>query len=492
MIAESGALIPSRCHPFGILHVFDLCTGGGAALTMVALRLPPANRLKASGLKNMSGRSVFRPIDCRYERSRFFCLYVHRNLAIDCWYDLQQIIHSGDDSMNRLSRLVCGFNLGTCILMQAFTSAADGQAVSDAGTLSHESARRVWIAMEAVLDNHASPPTRQQMLQGGLRVLLNLTKNEEELNRQLARKISELTDRRATEEFLAEQLSSASQARDIPLLQLESQFIAAALAAHANYTPASQAAVEQQLLENRYVGIGIAIRKDGDDSHPVMHQVIRRGPAHRAGIKDGDLMLSVDGADTASMPLEAVVSKLRGKAGISVSLAVRQPSSQEVRTLTIVRGEVPIETVVGLERNADDDWDYSVKGVKDVAYIKLAAIRGSTISELRETAHQLRAQGFQAAVLDLRTVQSGEVRHAAMIADQLLEEGTIGATVVRGRREEFKSNADNLFPGWPIAVLIDQGTRGQVEWIAASLQQRRNTFLMGSPTRGFGFVTERV
>jgi hypothetical protein len=114
------------------------------------------------------------------------------------------------------------------------------------------------------------------------------------------------------------------------------------------------------------------------------------------------------------------------------------------------------------------------------------------VNELRDVARKLQSKGFRAVIIDLRTVQSGEVRHAAMIADLFLAECRIGSAVVQGRREEFASSADRIFVDWPMAVLVDHTTKEQAEWIAASLLQRPNTILMGRQTPGLGFVRDRI
>ena len=381
--------------------------------------------------------------------------------------------------------------LCTLFLLPTLPLVGDEERDSDAAAQSKAAAQRIWTVMEVIVNNHLNPPTRQEMLQRGLRDLWQPAKDAQEINQQLARTISELLDRRGTEEFLADQLVRASQSRREPIEQMEAAFLES-LQFLGNYTPASRAAVDQQLLENRYVGVGIALHRETENSFPSMHQVFPRGPARRAGAKEGDLLLSIDGSLTTGMSLVAVIAKLRGQKGQAVSLVVRQPDSQEERTLNIVRAEAPIDTVLGLERNSSDEWNNSIKDFKHVAYIKIDAIRPSTINELRDMARKVHAQGHKALVLDLRETQPGELRHAAMVADLLLGEGTIGATVVHGRREVFTSDAENLFPSWPKAVLIDRTTQGQAEWIAASLQHRKNTYVMGSPTIGAGIVRERI
>lgn len=401
--------------------------------------------------------------------------------------------------MNRCSQILFALSLVACLVLAAMSVADEEPAGLVTAEQAQAAALRLWSVMEAVLDNHVTPPTRQQMLLQGMRAISKQKQGEssDDLDQQLARAVSDLSGHRETLDFFAMHLSRASQTSGSSLDKLATTFVHGALEAvpgGARYIPAKDSAVEQQLLENRYVGIGIALALGINDEYPAMFKVIPRGPAHRAGAQEGDLMLSIDGQDIKGMSVQNVVPMLRGQAGIPVSIVVRQPDSQNERTLTITRGEVPIQTVEGQSHTSAEEWNYHVPPAqdKDIAYIKITSIRGSTVSELRETARKLHSQGFRALILDLRETESGELRHAAMISDLLLEEGVIGAAVVRGHRQKFTSNADHLFPGWPMAVLVDANTIGQAEWIAASVQHRQNTVLVGGNTPGLGYVTDRI
>jgi carboxyl-terminal processing protease len=86
----------------------------------------------------------------------------------------------------------------------------------------------------------------------------------------------------------------------------------------------------------------------------------------------------------------------------------------------------------------------------------------------------------------------GELRHAAMIADELLPHGKIGAAITASGRKEFTSSPDQLFGGWPMAVLVGARTQGQGEWIAAALQDNGRAKVLGQRTPGRGFVQQTI
>jgi C-terminal peptidase prc len=350
-------------------------------------------------------------------------------------------------------------------------------------------AEQLLTVLESVLDNHVAPPTRQEMLLRGCRAIV--AQDDLELQGTLGRQISDLQGTAEMAQFLAKLLPEADHST---FARIEQNFINGALTAvpgGARYSQAKDYAVEQQLRENRYVGIGIALSMQND--HPTMMKVIPGGPAHRAGGKDGDLMISIGDRDATKLKLQEVVEILRGQEGKPVSIVVRQPDSDKERTLDIVRGQVPFGSVEGVRRNADDEWVHRVREESDIAYLRLTAIRGSSARELKQVAKALHAEGFRALILDLRpTSTQGDLRHAVMIADELLGEATIGTALTGGTQQEFDSSPDQLFAGWPVAVLVGPNTRGQAEWIAAALQDHERATILGQETPGAGHVQRSI
>ena len=370
------------------------------------------------------------------------------------------------------------------VIVAIFVGVPSGVAAADEPSATAIAEELVGV-IDEVLDNHISPPTRQEMLLHGCRAIFG-----EDDPRQLSRDISDLQDKQELIAFLVARIGKL----DDPIAgQVKQQFIAGALTAipgGARYSKAKAYAVEQQLRENRYVGIGIALAKQG--AFPSMPQVIPGGPAHAAGGKNGDLMIRIDGEDATQYTLQQIIDLLRGQEGKPVSIVVRQPDSEEERTLDIVRGEVPFGSVEGKSRDSDDKWVYRAADDSDIAYLRLTAVRGSTARELKQAAQRLHAAGARALILDLQpTSQQGDLRHAVMIADELLGKATMGTAVTGDKSETFESSADQLFAGWPMVVLISPETQGQAEWIAAALQDNNRAVIVGQATHGFGF-TERV
>lgn len=348
-----------------------------------------------------------------------------------------------------------------------------------------------WLAIaDTVLAKHVDPPTRQELLKTTIQAVCKLAKQDAPVG--LATKISLLGSDDEVRTFLRSTLAMLSENHQIATAALHQEVIRGLLVmvGAPGVIPLEQFHVQQQLRDNRYVGIGIQL--SATNGYPTMNKAFPRGPAWNAGGRDGDQMVSIDGIDARNMPLPRVVELLRGQEGKPTTVVVHRSSSDTTHTLNMVRGVVPFDTVLGTQRDEDQNWQYKTKADSRIAYLKIESFRGSTPAELRRIAGQLHADDCLAVVLDLRRTQSGELRYAVMVADLLLGEGPIGQVLDARGRQQFDSSADQLFAGWPMAVLVDGSTSSQAEWIAAALQDGSRGTLVGSRTAGQGAIIELV
>ena len=225
-----------------------------------------------------------------------------------------------------------------------------------------------------------------------------------------------------------------------------------------------------------------------DDSEKLtkMHEIFEGGPADRAGARSGDLIERINGVDTRGMTLPAVVDRLRGDEGTEVTITVRQPKAKESRTLKMVRASMPRTTVQGVRKASSGDWDVRLDGPDQVGYLRITDIMASTPHELRKLAGRLENEGCRALVLDLRGIRldGTAVHDAVLLADSLLDHGTIGRVRTVEREINYEADSDAILPGWPLAVLIDGMTSGTGEWLAAALKDNHRAILVSTSTGG--------
>lgn len=249
--------------------------------------------------------------------------------------------------------------------------------------------------------------------------------------------------------------------------------IVSGLDGFSRYTGAQRAATERAQREG-YGGVGLALTSAGNrllvsESH---------GPAERAGIRQGDVLLAVDGAPV-GINDSAVYERLRGPSGSLVLLTVAR-DGQGSRRLPIRRERVIPNTVAS-----------SVTA--HAAVIKVERFNVGTVAHLRSAVLSARAALGPAAhgiVLDLRGNPGGLLDQAVAVADLFIRRGRIITTEGRhpDSRQRFEAAPDDVADGLPLVVLVDARTASSAEVVAAALQDSGRAVIVGSATYGKGSV----
>lgn len=386
--------------------------------------------------------------------------------------------------MRRSMLLLTGVAAASVVAASAAAAEPRPAAAPKAATL----ASRFLAVSNVVLEQHVDPPTRQQMLLEGMKALYRAAGKSVPQN--LSRRISKLAGDAEMTAFLN---GVGSRIRGNPE-RVNAAFVAGVLQAlpgNARLIPASSLKVEDQLNANRYVGTGIVLRRNDQAGRPSIPKAFYNGPAWKAGVKAGDLILEIDGKSTEKMSLGDVVTMLRGPAGSVVAMKVRQPEAGETRTLKITRAVTFIPTVVGHRQISAGKWRFLVESNRELGYVRINRIGSSTLHELRQVARKLSQKKLRGVVLDLR--YGGTTLHdAVLIADALIDGGTIGRVRSAGKVKVHNSSPGALFGNLPLAVLIDRGAGGGREFLAAALQDARGAAIVGEPTVGDGFVRKYV
>lgn len=222
-------------------------------------------------------------------------------------------------------------------------------------------------------------------------------------------------------------------------------------------------------------------------------QVIADGPAHRAGILPGDLLLKVDGQPLRNEPASWIKQRLDGILGSPVTLTFKRFASDQEYTVKLVRSTVQEDTVQGWSRAPDGTWNYWVAPVERIAYVRLGTIAGDgtggdTVAALRSVVFHIQEQGVRGLILDLRDCPGGGLEAALQVAASFTSERIL--IRVRGRHGD---DLPRVLPGsgkdsFAMAVLVSPETSGGGELIAACLQDYNRSVVIGQRTRGKGTV----
>ena len=382
---------------------------------------------------------------------------------------------------------------GACGALLASAAGAQGPSRSESATVSQPPpfAAQVVATADAVLTHHLDPPTRQQMILAGLKAVYEAAGQPPP--QDLARKVSALATPEQFEALLAEPWPKPSGKRTP--LDLEDAFVEGMLGivpGGANLVSAKEQRVTEQFEGNAYVGIQVALGLTEDKTWPVFQGILEGGPADRAGIKKGEVIEAVDGVCTEGLELKETVDRLRGPEGTDVKVTVRDAKSGKVRNVNLIRGLLPRKSITGIATAAGSVSELILVGPVPIGYLRFTEISGSTPQELRRFARKLEDAGARGVVLDLRPVSQANFHATVLVADALLDSGVIGKVRTAHSEMVYRAEPDTLFRDQPIAVLVDGGTKGPAEWLAAALQDHRRAVVLGYPTAGAADVLTPV
>nr|MCR4765868.1 S41 family peptidase [Bacteroidaceae bacterium] len=236
----------------------------------------------------------------------------------------------------------------------------------------------------------------------------------------------------------------------------------------------------EQMLRNKYGGIGSVITWNEELKRSVISEPYEGMPAAEVGLKVGDILMEFDGVDLKGKDNQQVSEMLRGDAGTSFTLKVQRPGEKKLLSFDIVRKYIELPLI-----------PYYAKMENGIGYINLSTFSGNPSKEFKRVFQELKAQGINALVVDLRGNGGGLLDEAIEIANFFVPKGQTLVTT-RGKTKQasdtYKTLRDPLDLDIPIAVLVNSGTASSSEILAGSLQDLDRAVIIGSRTYGKGLV----
>lgn len=229
----------------------------------------------------------------------------------------------------------------------------------------------------------------------------------------------------------------------------------------------------------KFGGLGIVVRMI-DGVLIVVEPVAGDVPARRAGIEEGDQILTIDGTPTLNMNISEAVELLKGEPKTTVRLSVMRKGWEKPKDIDVIRDEIQIPS---LESDSLGD---------KIAYIRLKSFQGNSQSDMTKALEKLRKDmgGINGLVFDLRGNPGGLLEQAVYIADNFLDSGnivtTVGAndTLAQPRDATQGTTQDN----YPIIVLMDYSSASASEIVAGALKNNNRAIVVGDTSFGKGSV----
>jgi len=209
--------------------------------------------------------------------------------------------------------------------------------------------------------------------------------------------------------------------------------------------------------------------------------VIPGGPADKVGIEGSDIFEAIEGHSTREMSLAEIRALLAGQPGSTVTVSVVRARRAEPQKIVITRDVVSVPPVTD-------------KMVEDgVGYIKVDTFTKGKSQEIANQIKALQKQGAKKLILDLRNNGEGEESEGIATANLFLNHGTI--TYLQGQkypREAFAADASKAITNLPVVVLVNRGTAGAAEVVAAAILENARGDVVGDKTFGDGSVQKLI
>lgn len=259
--------------------------------------------------------------------------------------------------------------------------------------------------------------------------------------------------------------------------------ILAELDPHSVYISAKDVQLATDDLKGSFSGVGIEfiIR---DDTIRVQN-VIKDGPANRAGLLAGDKIVSINGKPFVGKIVtnEEAMHRLKGPKDSKVQIGVKRFGEKGVKVFTVTRGDISVNSISAC---------YMINDT--TGYIRVKSFGERTYAEMLSALQTLNIEGADHLIIDLRDNGGGILEAAVQMANEFLPKNRL-IVYTQGRkspRAEYRSNGKGSYQHIPMVVLINEGTASAAEIFAGAMQDNDRATIVGRRSFGKGLVQQQI
>jgi carboxyl-terminal processing protease len=237
-----------------------------------------------------------------------------------------------------------------------------------------------------------------------------------------------------------------------------------------------------QQLNGKFVGIGIYLHQDTTTQHWVISAPVPNGPADKAGIKPGDIIITFNGTNIDKFDATTVNGLLHQPVGTVVTLVIQRPDEQQTRTVTMSMAVIDVTNVI---------MHYTPEShTVDIQVVQFAS---GVSNDVRDDINKAKAMGATKIILDLRNNPGGNLNEAVKMSSLFLNSGNV--LIERnstGQRTPIPVYGNPLDTTTPIVVLVNRYTDSAAEIVTAALKENHRATVIGETTFGTGTILEQI
>lgn len=249
---------------------------------------------------------------------------------------------------------------------------------------------------------------------------------------------------------------------------------------YTTYYPESEGKELKRMLTGKYAGVGALIRYNSQIKQVVIDEPYENMPAAEAGLKKGDIILSIADSSMVGKDVSYVSDHLRGDPGTSFILKFKRPSTGKVMKVKVTRRSIqmPYLPYYGL---LEDKF----------GYINFYSFTENSAKDVRRAFIDLKRQGAKGLIFDLRSNGGGSVQEAVSLVNMFLPKGKTVLSM-KGKLQRannvYKTTVEPLDTIMPIVVLVSGNTASSSEITSGCLQDYDRAVILGTRTYGKGLV----
>lgn len=236
----------------------------------------------------------------------------------------------------------------------------------------------------------------------------------------------------------------------------------------------------KRMLTGKYAGVGALIRYNNQLQRVVIDEPYENMPAAEAGLKKGDVILSIDDLSMEGQDVSFVSEHLRGEPGTSFILRIKRPSTGKEMKIKVTRRSIqmPFLPYYGMLEGK-------------IGYINYNSFTDQSAKDVRRAFIDLKHQGAKGLVFDLRNNGGGSVQEAISIVNMFIPKGKL-VLEMKGKLQRansvYKTTVEPIDTVMPIVVLVNENTASASEITSGSLQDYDRAVILGTRTYGKGLV----
>ncbi len=257
---------------------------------------------------------------------------------------------------------------------------------------------------------------------------------------------------------------------------------------HSNFLENKEYGQLQERQRGSYYGLGITVQSV--DGNITVVSPFEGTPAHRLGIRAGDVISKIEDEDARGMSIDDAVKRLRGPKGSPVRIAITRPGYDTPLDFTVIRDEIPLHSV-----------PYYFMAGKKAGYVRLQDFNETTAcrpsdgaeceKELERALRSLKEKGATSLILDIRDNPGGLLDQAFAVSNLFLKKGQL-VVFTRGRTKRDEMNyvteTESRFADLPLVVLVSRHSASASEIVAGAIQDHDRGLIVGETTFGKGLV----